>query len=152
MKKNWIAAIGIGALASVATLAWAATPAENITARQNAYKAVGRTNKAIRDELQKPAPDLAVIRTNAATLHQSARRTGQLFMRGTGPETGVKTAALPIIWTQFADFRGKHIQFVNAANGVERASRGDNIDAIKAAMQALGGTCKGCHDTYRGKD
>jgi cytochrome c556 len=151
MKRNWTATLGVIALGAAGTLAWAATPAETITARQDAYKAVGRSNKAVRDELQKSEPDIAVIRTNAVTLHQSARRTGQLFLRGTGQETGIKTAALPIIWTQFPDFRGKHIQFVNAARGVERASRGDNVDAIKAAMQTLGGTCKGCHDVYRAK-
>jgi cytochrome c556 len=152
MKKNWTTVLSIAALASVASIAWAATPAESITARQNAYKAVGRSNKAIRDELQKPAPDLAVIRTNAVTLHQSARLTGRHFGRGTGPETGVKTAALPIIWTQFPDFRGKHIQFVRAARGVDLAARSNNLDATKAAMLSLGGTCKGCHDIYKGKD
>jgi cytochrome c556 len=152
MKSKMIALTAALALGGMCTLAWAATPAETVIERQNVYKAVGRSNKAIRDELQKPTPSLAVIRTNAAILHRSARRTGQLFSRGTGQETGVRTSALPNIWTQFADFRSKHIQFVSDARDVERASRGNNIDTVKVAMQKLGGNCKGCHDMYKSKD
>ncbi len=152
MNRLSAVALGLVAIGAAGSLAWAATPAETITARQDAYKAVGRSNKAIRDELAKTAPDLALIRTSARVLHLSARRTGQLFIRGTGQETGIKTAALPIVWTQFPDFRTKHIGFVSAARGVERAARGNNIDAVRTAMQSLGGTCKGCHDIYKGKD
>lgn len=152
MNRKSLTLSTVLALGAIGTIAWAATPAQKIAERQATYKIVGRSAKAIRDELGKPSPDLAVIRTNATSLHQSARRTGQLFVRGTGPETGVKTAALPGIWTNFPDFRSRHIKFVAAARGVEIAARTNNVETVKAAMGKLGSTCKDCHDTYRAKD
>jgi cytochrome c556 len=137
---------------SFGTVLYAATPAEKIAERQENFKAVGRANKAIRDELAKPAPNLAVINNNARTLHVTARRIGWLFGRDTGPQSGVRTGALPIIWTQFPDFRSKHIAFTNAARDLEAAARTNNAATVRTALATLGGTCKACHDVYRKKD
>jgi cytochrome c556 len=131
------------------TALYAATPAEKIAERQDNFKALGRANKAIRDELAKSSPNFVVINSNARTLHITARRIGWLFGPDTGPQTGVKTGALPIIWTQFSDFRTKHIQMTNAARDLESAARTNNAGTIRTALQSLGGTCKSCHDTYR---
>lgn len=144
--------IATALLAAAGTALYAATPAQKITERQNNFKAVGRANKAIRDELAKTTPDFAVIRSNAQSLHITARRIGWLFGRDTGPQAGVKTGALPIIWTQFPDFRSKHIQFTNAARDLEAASRSNNAATVRTALATLGGTCKACHDVYRKKD
>ncbi len=149
MKLSTKAAAIALTLGAVSTAAWALTPAQTVTQRQAAYKDVGKGAKAIRDELGKPAPSIAFLRTNATSLHKAARRTGQLFTRGSGPEAGVKTGALPIIWTQFGEFRTRHVNFVAAAKGVETAAKGGNIDAIKAAMGKLGPNCKACHDIYK---
>jgi cytochrome c556 len=135
--------------ATVGTALYAATPAEKIADRQDSFKAVGRANKAIRDELAKSSPNFVVINSNARTLHITARRIGWLFGRDTGPQTGVKTGALPIIWTQFSDFRNKHITMTNAARDLESAARTNNAATIRTALQTLGGTCKSCHDVYR---
>lgn len=137
---------------SAGTALYAATPAEKIAERQENFKAVGRANKAIRDELAKSTPNLVVINSNARTLHITARRIGWLFGRDTGPQTGVKTGALPIIWTQFADFRSKHIALTNAARDLEAAARTNNPATVRTALASLGGTCKACHDVYRKKD
>lgn len=144
--------IATALLATAGTALYAATPAEKIAERQENFKAVGRANKAIRDELAKSSPDFAVIRNNAHSLHVTARRIGWLFGRDTGPRPGVKTGALPIIWTQFSDFRTKHIQFTNAARDLDAAARTNNAASVRTALQTLGGTCKACHDVYRKKD
>ena len=148
-RKTWIAALIAAGV--TATAAWAATPAETISARQANFKQMGRASKAISDQLKQDAPDVAVIRTNAGVLVQSAGRVHGGFPRGTGPEAGVKTAALPIIWQQGRDFRAKANNLVNATRGLQRAAAGGQIAAIKAAYPAVGGACKACHDTYKGK-
>lgn len=137
---------------SIGTVLYAATPAEKIAERQENFKALGRANKAIRDELAKSSPNLVVINSNARNLHITARRIGWLFGRDTGPQAGVRTGALPIIWTQFPDFRSKHIALTNAARDLESAARTNNAASVRTALATLGGTCKACHDVYRKKD
>ncbi len=148
-RKTWIAAFVAAGV--TATAAWAATPAQTISARQANFKQMGRAFKAVGDQLKQSAPDVATIRTNATIIAQSAGRVHSGFPRGSGPEAGVKTAALPIIWQDNRDFQAKANQLVGAARGLKRAADGGNLDAIKAAVPALGGACKGCHDKFKGK-
>jgi cytochrome c556 len=129
------------AVAVTATAAWAATPAENVAARQNNFKQIGHAQKAISDELKKPSPDVAVLRSSTQVLAGLAPNVHRWFPRGTGVESGAKTGALPIIWQQNAQFNGR---------GLQRAAASGNVDQIKAAFPAVGGACKGCHDTFKG--
>lgn len=138
------------AVAVTATAAWAATPAETIVARQGNFKQMGRASKGLSDELRKPASDIAVIRTHANTLAGLAPQIHRWFPRGSGPETGAKTTALPIIWQQGRQFNDKANALVGATRTLQRAAAGGNIDQIKAAYPAVGGACKGCHDTFKG--
>lgn len=148
-RTHFIAAI-VAAISGTAL--YAATPAEKVAERQESFKSLGRANKAIRDELAKPSPDFVVINNNARNMHITARRIGWLFGRDTGPQPGVKTGALPIIWTRFSDFRAKHIQFTNAARNLESAASSNNAGNVRTALAALGATCKSCHDVYRKPD
>jgi cytochrome c556 len=138
------------AVAVTATAAWAATPAENVAARQNNFKQIGHAQKAISDELKKPSPDVAVLRSSTQVLAGLAPNVHRWFPRGTGVESGAKTGALPIIWQQNAQFNGRANQLVNATRGLQRAAASGNVDQIKAAFPAVGGACKGCHDTFKG--
>lgn len=138
------------AVAVTTTAAWAATPAETVAARQNNFKQMGRAQKAISDELKKPSPDLAVIRTSTQALARLAPNVHRWFPRGTGVESGAKTGALPAIWQQTAQFNNHAGQLTNAARGLQRAAANGNVDQIKAAFPAVGGACKGCHDTFKG--
>lgn len=149
MKTKTLIAAALAAAASV-TAAWAATPAETVTARQNNFKLLGRAQKLIGDELRKPAPDVAVIRAQAQTLTNLAPQVSRWFPRGTGKESGAKTGALPAVWQQTPLFNTKANQFTNAARGLQRAAAGGNVAQIRAALPAVGGSCKGCHDTFKG--
>lgn len=149
MKTKTIIAAALVAAASV-TAAIAATPAETVTARQNNFKQMGRAQKLLGDELRKPAPDIAVIRAQANTLAGLAPQVHRWFPRGTGKESGAKTGALPAIWQQTPLFNTKANQFTNAARGLQQAATRGNIDQVRAALPAVGGSCKGCHDTFKG--
>lgn len=148
MNKILTAAL-LGAMVT-ATAAWAATPAETVTARQNNFKQMGRAQKALSDELKKPSPNIAVIRASAQTLAGLAPNVNRWFPRGTGRESGAKTGALPAIWQRTAQFNNQANQFTNAARGLQRAAASGNVNQVKAAFPAVGGACKGCHDTFKG--
>ena len=60
-----------------------------------------------------------------------------------------KTRAEPKMWTEMAKFRemaDKNHQDVVKLN---EAAKTGNLDAIKAAVGAVGKSCKSCHDSYR---
>ena len=135
---------------AAASIAVAATPAETVTARQNNFKQMGRAQKAISDELKKPSPDIAVIRGSAQTLAGLAPNVSRWFPRGTGAESGAKTGALAAIWQRTPQFNNSANQLTNAARGLQRAAASGNVNQVKAAFPAVGGACKGCHDTFKG--
>ncbi|MBF9047364.1 cytochrome c [Rhodobacterales bacterium LSUCC0031] len=58
------------------------------------------------------------------------------------------TRALPAIWENTADFGMKWQAFGAAATGLA-AEAGNGLDAMRAALGPVGGTCGACHDAYR---
>lgn len=144
--RKFIIALGLVALTGAATLP------EVIAARQSNYKRIGRANKAINDELRKSAPSMQVIQANAATLDTLAPRLTSWFPRGSGPEAGVKTAALPVIWQRIPEFKADAANFANAAHNLRAAAASGDVNRVRAATAALGQTCRTCHETFRAKD
>jgi cytochrome c556 len=132
------------------TASWAATPAESVAARQNNFKQMGRAQKAISDELKKPAPDIAAIRASSQVLGGLAPNVNRWFPRGSGVESGAKTGALPVIWQQPAQFNARGHQLANAVRGLQRAAASGDVNQVRAAAPAVGGACKSCHDTFKG--
>ncbi|MFT5349312.1 MAG: cytochrome c556 [Planctomycetota bacterium] len=58
------------------------------------------------------------------------------------------TTALPKIWTTYpeiAEYGKKYASAVNDLSGVA----GNDLDALKSKLGALGDSCKGCHDDFR---
>jgi cytochrome c556 len=152
MRNATKLSLALGCALAGATIAVAATPAQLIGARQQSYKNIGKANKAIMDELKKSNPSVPVIQVNATILNNLARKIPNWFPRGTGPEAGVKTAALPIIWQQPAEFKKAAANLAGATQALSAAASKGNIDAIRAAVPAVGNACKTCHQTYRAKE
>ncbi len=73
----------------------------------------------------------------------------KVFPEGSGDG---KTAALPAIWEEPAEFKTALDNFVAAANGMADAADSGEMTAIGPAIQKLGGTCKGCHDNFKKSD
>jgi cytochrome c556 len=147
-KAARFALIATGVLAAVSV---AAAPADVITARQKNYKQIGKAFKAISDNL-KTAPDVKLIQANAPVIANLAPKVSTWFPAGTGKEAGVKTAALPAIWSQRAEFDADAKKFAEAAAAFDGVVKKGNIDEIKVSAGALGKTCKGCHDTFRERE
>lgn len=120
-----------------------------IEARQEGFKAVGGEFKTINDQLRSGSPDIAVIQAAAAKLPEVIEGADGWFPEGTGPDSGVETEALPIIWEEPEDFAAKTSDFVLAIEALDAAAQTGELPAIQAAVQATGGTCKACHDKFR---
>jgi cytochrome c556 len=142
----------IGGAVAIATCAFAAKPADTIAARQANYKQIGKAMKGIGDELKKAEPGVPVIQANAKTIVGVAPHVLKWFPKGTGPEAGVKTAALPVIWEKWPEFKIAAVKMLTASKALDAAAATGDLAKIKPAVGALGGTCKGCHETFKAKD
>lgn len=135
--------------AASAELPGGLTVKEQIEARQGQLKKMGKAFKAISDQLKADSPDVAQIQTAAAVVPKESATMVDWFPEGTGPEAGVKTKALPVIWENKADFNTKVVAMRDAAALLDSAAQTGDVAAIGAAFQTTGGTCKACHDKYR---
>jgi cytochrome c556 len=60
-----------------------------------------------------------------------------------------KSEALDAVWDDPDGFKEALDKFVSAANGMAAAAKTGEMGEIGPAIQALGGSCKGCHDNFR---
>ncbi|MEJ8825087.1 cytochrome c [Variovorax humicola] len=67
---------------------------------------------------------------------------------GPGTEGG---KAKPEIWQEQAKFKELNERLMSDTQKLLVAAKAGNLDALKAAMDPLGETCKTCHDTFRKK-
>lgn len=61
----------------------------------------------------------------------------------------VKSRAKPEIWKETAKFKESSDKLVAEAAKLEAAAKTGNLDNIKVAFGAVGGSCKACHDAFR---
>jgi cytochrome c556 len=137
-------------LATAAPVALAQSAgAKAATARKENFKQIGATFKAIRDEAGKGSPDAAVLQANARKLNTLATQLPTWFPRGSGVESGVKTAAKPGVWTDAAGFATAARAFQGETAKFQQLTLAGDVNGAKAQVRALGGACKACHDKYR---
>lgn len=67
---------------------------------------------------------------------------------GPGTDKG-DTRALPAVWTEQAKFKAASEKMQAEVARLNVAAKTGNLDAIKAAFGAAGGSCKACHDDFR---
>lgn len=61
----------------------------------------------------------------------------------------LKSRAKSEIWKEAGKFKEASDKFVAEAAKLEAASKTGNLDTIKTAFGAVGGSCKACHDAFR---
>jgi cytochrome c556 len=131
----------------VATTAFSmAALADPITDRQAAMKNVGKAMGALAAIAKKEAPfDAAVVKQNATAIADNVKIAKELFPDGS--QTGDKeTWAKPEIWANMDDFKAKAGKAEEAAMAMAAVTDEANFGA---ALGALGGACKACHENYR---
>lgn len=146
LKIGVAATIALSAVAAVA-----ATPAQQsaVNARKANYKEIGGIFKSINDEIKSGSPDLNTVRPLARNLAQRASRSSQHFVAGSGPSSGLPTRAKALIWKEKASFDRIQQQMISSANALNVAAAAGDVSRMTAARDALGATCKSCHDRYR---
>ncbi len=81
-----------------------------------------------------------------------AEYMSKLPWAGFGPGTDMgDTDAKPEIWANKAKFDDYAKKMQTEMAKVAAAAKSGNIDSIKVAVNAAGGTCKSCHDDFRAK-
>jgi cytochrome c556 len=150
LRRRFAAALA--AIAGGTALAASLSGGEALKDRQTHMKALGAAAKALGEQFQSGAPDPVVVRLQAGKIAAAADALPTWFPRGSGPETGLKTRALPLIWSDPADFAAgaKHFQLAVAA--LNTAAAAGDMAAVGAQMRPVGGACKGCHDKFRGPE
>lgn len=155
LSKSFVAtafgvALGLSALSASGALSAASPAVTNaIAARQANFKRMGAAMKALQDTLRSGAPSKPVMVNAANTIAATARQQGGLFPAGSGPASGVKTDALPGIWTGRAAFDQQMTAMVTEANRLVAAANGGNAAAVDAQYRAVGRTCSNCHKQFR---
>jgi len=124
-------------------------PEEVIGNRQAALREIGAAFKGITDELRKSQPMMALIRQYAKQIDDLAKQQHLWFPPGTGPESEIETAAKPEIWQKPAEFKAGQTAMAEQAAKLAQVAAGTDVKAIRAEWQALGRTCKSCHDKFR---
>ena len=87
-----------------------------------------------------------VAAESAAIAEYMAKLPWQGFVAGS--DTG-NTKAKSEIWTDSAKFKEATEKMQGEMTKFAAAAKTGNIDAIKTAAGAVGGSCKSCHDNFR---
>lgn len=127
-------------------------PSQTIGQRQEAMKGLGGAMKTLTPMVRGEQPWNQAEAVKAATaINSVAKVIPQVFPAGSGPESGVKTAALPIIWQQSADYQSKAKALEDASGRLLQLAQSGNSDGAKGQFANVGKACGGCHETYRAK-
>jgi cytochrome c556 len=125
------------------------SPENAIKARQSNLKDIGGAFKTIRDQLRLSTPSMVSIKQAAQQIKDLSADQIHWFPKGTGPETGVKTAAKPEIWSDPKGFAEALNNFSAEAPKLLAFAEANDADGLKAQVVTVGKACKGCHDKYR---
>lgn len=117
--------------------------------REENFEGIGDASKAIRGELEKDAPDFALIATNATDINTRAKLIETHFPAGTSVDDGVKTEALATIWQKPEEFKAAGQKLIDESAKLAELAKGGDKAAVGAQAMAMGGACKGCHDQFR---
>ncbi len=136
------------------TLAFASTasaqfakPEDAIKYRKNALFVMQQNFGRVAAMASGKAPfDAKVAAESAAVADYVAKLPWAAF--GEGTDKG-DTRAKPEIWKEAAKFKEHSDKMQAEMSKLAAATKTGNLDSIKAAVNATGGTCKACHDAYR---
>ena len=125
------------------------SPQAAIQTRQANFKKMGTAMKALGDQLKADAPAKPVMLPAAQTIAATAKAQGGLFPPGSGASAGIKTDALPAIWSDKANFDGQMAKLVTESAKLVSVVNGGDVTAIRAQQKATGAVCGGCHKQFR---
>ena len=124
-----------------------AKPEEAVKYRKSALFVMQQNFSRVAAMAAGKAPfDAAVAEESAAVAEFMAKLPWTAF--GAGTDKG-DTRAKPEIWKESAKFKEYADKMQVEMSKLAAAAKTGNLDSIKTAVNATGGTCKTCHDAYR---
>jgi cytochrome c556 len=91
--------------------------------------------------------DFDLIKSRAGKIAEWAAVMPDYFPEGS---LGSDSSAKPEIWEAFDEFKAAAQDNHDAAMAVIAAAEAKNGDDVGAALQALGASCKACHQKFKG--
>ena len=152
MRRNFHRfVIGVTAAALVGLAASSPAGADStgeIKYRQGVMKAVAGHMGAIAGIVKGEVDYTAHLSAHADAVADIGKSVGDLFPDGSDQGD---TKALPAIWEKPDQF-GKAVDaFQTASMNLAEAAGSGDLNAVGAALGAIGKTCGGCHDAFRQK-
>ena len=149
MKRLLVTVVtALGALASLPAAAQFQKPEDAIKYRQSAYTVMGNHFGRIAAMASGKAPfDAKAAADNAVIVSEMSKLPFTAF--GEGTDKGLPNRAKPEIWKEAAKFKAAAEKMQGEVAKLDAAAKGGNLDAIKAAVGAVGSSCKACHDDFR---
>jgi cytochrome c556 len=149
MKRTIVAATAaISALVMVEATAQV-KPEILVKQRQAVMTLQGKYFGPLAAMAQGKAPyNAGVVQRNAGFLANLSRMPWDGFDAST---QGVKSAALPAVYSDSAKFKADAERLENETSKLYDVSRGGDEGAVKAQIGAVGKACGGCHETFRQK-
>jgi cytochrome c556 len=117
--------------------------------RHENFEKLGKTFKALNDELRKGSPDKAAVAADTRTMLALANALPTWFPRGSGVEARPMSQARAEIWTDAAGFTAAASNLQAQVSKLNQAAVSGDMSAVKAQVRPTGGACKACHDKYR---
>jgi cytochrome c556 len=142
MRKWREVAVFAGALALVAATASAQTIYEK---REAFMKGMGGAMGVIGKYVKGEADYSTAVAEAGQKLQMHSKELLDQFPKDTVGESRAK----PEIWANWSEFEAKAKDLQAAAAKLAEATKTEDKEAISAALKATGGTCGGCHDTFR---
>ena len=140
-----VLAVAVVALAATALVA----QTDPIKARKDLMEANGKQSKAGNDMVQGKQPfNLDAAKKVFAAFQEAGEKEPALFPDTS--KTGGKTAALPAIWDNKADFDARFAKFASDSKAAIEATK--DLDTFKAQFTEVTKNCGGCHQVYRKKE
>ena len=135
----------ISALALVTSAAFA----DPIADRQALMKANGKAMKELTGIVKGEAAfDAAIVLAALNRLSEDAGKMDPATLWPAGSETGGDTTSAPKIWEDPAGFQAAIDKFKSDADAAVAAAPAD-VDALRATVGEIGGSCSGCHKAFR---
>jgi cytochrome c556 len=142
------AAVIAGLVTALPAAAQFQKPEDAIKYRQSAFTVMANHLGRVGAMAQGRVPfDAKVAAENTAIV--VAMSTLPFTAFGPNTDMGLPHRAKPEIWRESAKFKAAADKMAEEVKKLDAAARAGNLDAVKAAVGAVGGSCKACHDDFR---
>lgn len=145
LKVLGVVALGL----SVSGAAFAASDDSTVAYRQANMSVIGGHMKSIAMILKGEVDHKDQLAAHASGLAAAAAMSDAAFKANAMTD---KSTAVPAVWENWAKFSGGLDMLKTESAKLSEVAAAGDMAAVGAQLQAVGKTCKGCHDDFRKKD